>query len=529
MKNQFLTAVTKYDTYTENGAISHSTTGSGLLDYFSKSGTYRDRELEASFSDMGRLWAESPKLTLKIIFYNRIISRKIEGAISTETVQKGQGNRSEFRNAIVWLARYQKATLEKNLWLIPLVGTWKDLWHTDLINEIDKEATYKLIEDGLANDDQRALIAKYLPRIRSKSNTYNDRHKELNQFALGLLKKLNWTPTEYRKFKASGHAHDFQRKMCKNQWDQLNFNEIPGKALFQLVNNKGKDEQSTFQRHGIEQTYVDWIVKQPTAKFTGYVYELMNAVSANMSLAQKLTLDKQFESLIQLAQQEDKITENVWCALDTSGSMNAKVADTSAFNICISLGVYFASLNEGAFKDNVIMFDRKSSVLKLKGGFSDKVMQIKSTTTAWGSTNFQSVIEEIVRVRKQKPRIPVSEFPTTLVVVSDMQFNPVGGNAQTNYEAAMSKLQAVGLPKMRIVWWWVTSLGTDFPNQLNDEGVITIGGFDGSILSLLIGDEPQITSIGTAKAAQEINPYKAMLKALDQEVLNQLTMNGINS
>jgi len=525
MKNQFLTTVNRYNTYTENGALSHGTTGSGLLDYFSKAATYRERALSETYADMGKLWAESPLITLQIIFYNRLISRKIKGNFNTENVQKGQGNRSEFRNAITWLANYQKATLEKNLWLIPHVGTWKDLWHTDVIHQIDRKATYRLIEDGLANDYQRELLAKYLPRIRSKSNTYNDRHKELNQFAYGLLKQLNWTPTAYRKFKASGKAHDFQRKMCKHQWDQLNFNEIPSKALFQLVNNTGRDEQSAFQRHDIEDTYVKWILKQPMAKFTGYVYELMSAVTTNMSLAQKLTLDKQFDGLIQLAKQDNKITENVWCALDTSGSMTASVGNTTAYDICISLGVYFSTLNEGIFKDNVIMFDNQSKVLELSGGFSDKVMQIKSATTAWGSTNFQSVIDEIVRVRLGNPDIPVSDFPTTLVVVSDMQFNPAGSNVQTNYEEAMAKLKAVGLPKMRIVWWWVTGRGQDFPTQMEEEGVIMIGGFDGAIISLLIGEEVATTAKSNSTGNnQQINPFEAMLKALDQEVLKQLTL-----
>lgn len=526
MKNQFLTAVNKYNAYTEKGAISHATSGSGLLDYFSKSATYRERELSKTFADMGKIWAESPIIALQIIFYNRLISRKITGSLTTKKVQNGQGNRSEFRNAITWLARYHKETLAKNLWLIPMVGTWKDLWHTDLINEIDRTATYQLIEDGLANDNQRALIAKYLPRIRSKSNTYNTRHKELNQFAFGLLKKLNWTPKYYRKFKASGQAHDFQRKMCKNQWDQLKFNEIPGKALFQFVNKVGKDDQSTFQRHGIEQNYVDWILTQPTAKFTGYVYELMNAVTPKMSLAQKLTLDKQFDGLIQLAKQDQKISENVWCALDTSESMKAKVANTSAFDICISLGVYFSTLNEGAFKDQVIMFDQMSRTMKLQGSFSDKVLQIQSKTIAWGSTNFQSVIDEVVRVRQSNPSIPVSDYPSTLVVVSDMQFDPTE-DLQTNYEKAMSKLRAVGLPKIRIVWWWVTGRGQDFPNQIDDEGVIMIGGFDGSILSTLIGEEPkQTTASESVKTDLTINPFEAMLKALDQEILFQLKIDN---
>ena len=524
MKNNFLNAVYQQSTTTENGAISHATTGSALLDYFSKCGTYRDRSLEEVFADISRIWAESPLLAMQVIFYNRIVSRKTKGMVNTEKVQKGQGNRSEFRKSIIWLARYQPELLNANLWLIPVVGTWKDLWHEELLGELDSQAVYALIKRGIADEYNKDLIAKYLPRIRSKSNTFNERQKKLNRFAYGLLKYLKWSPVEYRTFKSAGKAHDFQKKMCLNNWAVINFNTIPGKALFRLVNKKGKDELTTLQRHELEDTYTDWIMNQPTAKFTGYVYELMESVNTDMSLAQKITLDKQFDGLIELAKKDTGgIKENIWCALDTSGSMTAQVGNTTAYNICISLGIYFSSLNEGAFKDHVIMFDNNSRVLQLTGAFTDKVQQIKTTTTAWGSTNFQSVIEEIVRVRKTQPHIPVEDFPTTLVVVSDMQFNPAGANTQTNYEAAMQQLRAVGLPNMRIVWWWVTGRGTDFPNQLNDEGVVLIGGFDGSILSLLIGGEKK--EIGQGPTAKQLTPYEMMLKALDQEVLQAIRLN----
>ncbi|MEZ4884726.1 MAG: DUF2828 family protein [Chitinophagales bacterium] len=525
MKNQFLTAVYQYDTYTENGAVSHSTTGSELLNYFSKSGTFRDRKLKEVFADMGKIWAESPKIALQIIFYNRLISRKVKGFVESEKVQKGQGNRSEFRKGITWLARYHKQHLYPNLWLIPVVGSWKDLWHRELIGELDHKQVYALLKKGIEDEYNKDLIAKYLPRIRSKSNTFNDRHKALNKFAYGFLKYMNWTPTDYRKFKAEGKAHEFQRKMCDNKWNEINFLKIPGKALFSLVNKKGKDGQTSFERHDIEEAYVEWIKQQPTAKFTGYVYELMNQVTQKLSLAQKITLDKQFDGLIELAKADNQgIQENVWCALDTSGSMAAKVADTTAFNICISLGVYFATLNEGAFKDHVIMFDSESKVKQLSGTFTDKVLQITSANTAWGTTNFQSVIDEIVRVRQQNPKIPVADFPTTLIVVSDMQFNPVNGNTQTNYEAAMQKLAQVRLPRMRIVWWWVTGRGGDFPNKLDDKGVIMIGGFDGSILSLLIGGEQEQVEKGQAKTAVNQTPIEAMLKALNQDVLKKISL-----
>jgi len=165
------------------------------------------------------------------------------------------------------------------------------------------------------------------------------------------------------------------------------------------------------------------------------------------------------------------------------------VGTITAYDICVSLGIYFAALNKGAFHDHVIMFDNVSRSLNLSGTFSEKAKQLSSASTAWGGTNFQSVIDHIVSIRTSKPEIPIEDYPQTLIVVSDMQFNPVdGGNTQTNYEAAMSKLEKVGLPKIRIVWWFVTGRGSDFPSTLSDEGVTMIGGFDPAVITLLLGD-----------------------------------------
>ncbi|MEM9544710.1 MAG: DUF2828 family protein [Bacteroidota bacterium] len=518
MNNKFLNAIFKNNTITENGALSNSSTGSVALNYFSKCGTYRGRALREVFSEISGVWNEDPKQALQLIFYNRMITRKIKGFSESEDIQMGQGNRNEFLKAIIWVARYEPENLYKNLWIVPLIGCWKDLWHMDLIDELDNAKVFELIQRGINCDYNRELIAKYLPRIRSKSNTYNERHVRLNTFAYAFIKFIKWTPKQYRKFKSQGKAHDFQKKMSSGLFDEINFNSIPGKALYQMVNNRGKDQKTTFERHGIDKAYLEWIKDQPVAKFTGYVYELMKVVNHSMSLAQKHTVDKQFDGLIQKAISKRPITKNVWCALDTSGSMGAQVANTTAYDICLGLGVYFSTLNQGAFKDNVIMFDNTSQVKQLSGKFSDKVMQLKNSTTAWGSTNFQSVIDEIVRIRRSNPEIPISDFPDTLIVVSDMQFNPVNGNSQTNYNRAMDKLARVGLPKMTIVWWWVTGRAMDFPSTLDDENVIMIGGFDGAILSLLLDDEP--IDPYNYKEKKKISPYESMQKALNQELLS---------
>jgi len=530
--NNFVEQMTTKDAFTENGAISHSTTGDLTLDYFSKAGTYRNRTEQEVAGDISAAWNENPEMALKTIFYLRSVTRKTRGFFETEKVNKGQGVRDEFIKLVKWLENNHPETLYKNLWLIPVVGTWKDLWYdsaeSKYVHYINPIEVYKLVEKGLIDEYNRGLLAKYLPRIRSKSNVKNERHIRLNNWAKGLCDYLGWSQTDYRKFKSNPEntAHLFQRVMCDGLWNNLDFSVISGKALFNLMTLKGKDGKTVFQRHGLEDKYVEWLKTQPTAKFTGYVYELFKQVKGMLPLPQKITFDKQFDGLVELAKQDDGgLKGNVWCALDTSGSMGSIVdgKDTSAYDVCVSLGIFFSTLNEGAFKDHVVMFDNTSRVLKLNGSFTDKCLQIRNHSTAWGSTSVDSVFEEVVRVRKSNPNIPLEDFPSTYLIVSDMQFNPVGGNTKTNYEAIVKKLDAVGLPKPNIIWWNVTARGRDYTNKSTDDGVTLLSGFDGSTLQLILGGEMETVDEKTGET-RKLTPMEQMIKVLDQEVLSLLSV-----
>lgn len=526
MKNQFLQAVNKYDVYTENGAVSNSTSGSSLVDYFAKCGTYRDREDREIRADLSAIWAESPMVALQMMFYNRMITRKISGMATTTQVQKGQGNKSEFRKSMIWLSKNHPDVFRKNLWLIPVVGCWKDLWHEECLPHFSRPDVFDLIEQGMQEPYNRDLLSKFLPKIRSKRNTHTDRHRQLNDWARALCTRFGWTEKDYRRFKSSGKAHQFQQNMSAGLWDNIDFGRIPGKALFTLVNHRDKkDKLTTIERHGLEKKYLAWIEKQPVAKFTGYVYELYQAYRKTpASQTQKHTLNKQFEGLLELARKDKKgLNGNVWCALDTSGSMSCSIPGSNsltALDVCISLGIYFSALNTGSFKDHVIMFDHVSRKLKLKGTFTDRIDQVNRSQVGWGDTNFQSVIDEIVRVRQQNPNIPVEEYPQTLLVVSDMQFNPTG-NQKSNYDEAMSKLAAVGLPKMSIIWWHVIGRSKDVPSTIDDEGTTLIGGFDGAVVTLLLSGEQETTDAVTGQV-RKLNPHEQMLRCLDQEILKQL-------
>ena len=538
--NSFLTAAVQGRASTENGAKAYASTGSALADQFAKASTFRGRKLADVFADQSRLVGENPVSALRFLFYNRLVTRKVNvlgtEVTATEKVQSGQGQRDESFKRYLWYAQNQSSVFYNNLWLMLTVGGFRDMWDLMVLAKeegikLDREKMYATYTELAQFSD---LSKKFMPTLRPAKQQVTKRSQLRNLFGREYRDFLNITNGQYRQVKESGTAHEWQQMIGRKQLSKLNFGRIPGKALTLLTKGKFLVNQK------MEDSYQSWIESQPVAKFTGYAYELLLAYQAlGVKTTKHLltTINKQFDGLIALAKQNNDgvgITGNVWCALDTSGSMSSMATGSStvrAIDICKSLGIYFSTLNTGAFHKNVIMFDSSSKVKQLAGNFTDMVNQIPAN--AMGSTNFQSVVAEIIRIRTANPGIPVNDFPQTLVVVSDMQFNPANTNGwgssygrgngidYTNHELAVAKLSQ-HFPKefmenFKFIWWDVTARETgNVPARLQDLNTYVYSGFDGSVITMLLGGEG-VKVNGVVKK----NPSMAeMIQAtLDQEIL----------
>ena len=519
------------ESVTENGALSYKTMGTALLDQFGKAGTARGRDMDDVWCEQESLWVENPEMALRFPFYLRMITRKSYGfdGYQTETVQRGQGARDESFKRLLWIAEFHPESFYKNLWILPLVGSWKDLWVLmSMSDRLDRTKFYDIIKEGINDERFRDLVKKYLPRIRSVRACTTEWSKKTNEYAKEFARLAGWSYEDYRKFKSTGKAHEFQQYICKGLYSQIEWNTIPGKALLNLVSG------DFLTRHDVEKNYIDWLDKQPVAKFNGYPFELGKAASNANNLAKKMTIDKQFENLIKTGKEDNgALRGNILCALDTSGSMGCQINGANgvtSFDVCVSLGIYFSELNTGAFHNVVAMFDAISRVNELKGTFTEKWNQIKSSTIAWGSTNFQSLIDLICRIREEKPEIPLEDYPSTLLIISDMQFNPTGSHwesfssakEKTNYDAAMDKLRKhfpdSFVDSFKIVWWYCAGRPTnDYPSTMDDGGTYMFSGFDGSIISILLGGEEKFDP-ETGKMEQP-SMEDIVNEALNQEVL----------
>lgn len=511
---------------TENGALSYASAGTTLIDQFAHAGTARGRDIATVWQEQGQLWAENPEMALKFPFYLRMITRQtnLGDGKKTEKVQRGQGARDEAFKRLLWIAKYHSDEFYRNLWLVPVVGSWKDLWVLlSMDDTLDKEKFFRVIAEGINDENSRDLVKKYLPRIRSDKKCTSDWAKKTNALAKAFAHVVGWTYQDYRTFKSTGKAHEFQRMICSGQFKDIKWNTIPGKALLNLVSGK------FLQSHRLENVYMEWLKTQPVAKFNGYAYELGMKLGGryhnNLSAIQKITIDKQFDGLIETAKKDDGgIKGNVLCALDTSGSMECGIYGgpdgLTSFDVCVSLGIYFSELNTGAFHNHVAMFDNRSRMLELKGSFSDKWFQIRNTTTAWGGTNFQSLINLIVDTRKKHPEIPLEDYPKTLLVISDMQFNDCGSS--TNYEAMMAKLRTAfpseWVDEFRCIWWYCAgreAASKDVPATMDHGGQYLLSGFDGAVVSLILSGKVDEKTGKTVSMTME----ESVNAALTQEVL----------
>lgn len=521
-------------TLTENGALSYTSMGSELLDQFGHSGTYMGRQIETVFNDQELLFEQNELMALRFPFYLRMITRKVRvnKEFVTDKVQKGQGLRDESFKRLLYVAKFRPSDFYRNIWVLPMIGSWKDIFTLMFydqimnVNVIDMKIMYTLLAQGIKCDEHRELIKKYMPRIESVKKCKTDWTKFGNEVAMDFAQFVGWTEKEYNEFKSSGVAHDFQKKICGGMYDKLNWNAIPGKALSLITSSK------FLSKHNLVNSYTEWITNQPIAKFNGYVHDLGVEVMNNgrtMPYYKEVTIDKQFNSLINTIKEEGTFKENVLCALDTSGSMHWDTLNNKKglmpITVALSLGLYFSELNQGYFHRKAMLFDNTSRFITMHGEMFSQRMRELLSTCAMGGTNFQSIIDELCNFRRKNGKVPLEDYPTTILVVSDMQFNPTEKNVETNYQAMKRKLYEVFptefVDKMKFVWWFCTSRSgvQDYPTTMEDGGSYVFSGFDGAILSLLLGKEVEEKVEKKQPSMEEI-----VFDALNQEILQQVKL-----
>lgn len=194
--------------------------------------------------------------------------------------------------------------------------------------------------------------------------------------------------------------------------------------------------------------------------------------------------------------------ENAIAVIDTSGSMYCSGKPVAA-SVALSLGIYFAEHNKGYFKDRFIEFSARPQLIEIKGKtFVDKLRYLAAFNEV-ANTNIEAVFDLILKAAV-KNKLPQSELPTKLYLISDMEFDMVVDNAElSNFENAKAKFERFGYKLPNIVFWNVASRKKQQPVTKNDNGVVLVSGCTPKLFSVV--------------ASGEMNPLVFMREVVESE------------
>ena len=482
-------------TFTENGALTHKTTKSDLLDMFAMGAAYRTRSDSDVILMFRKAFAENPVYALKCLFYIR-------------DVRGGQGERRFFRVAMHDLAIQDTDAVIRNIQYIPEFGRWDDLYA--LIDTPAEKAALNLIKDQLSLDVQcktPSLLAKWLKSENTSS-------KESIRLANITRKHLGMTHKQYRKTLSilRERINVLERLMSAGKWDEIEFDKIPSKA--------GMKYKNAFARHDIErmkadkdiQSYADF-AKDTTKKVNAkalYPYECvaeafkamhggMYGYRSNTPLddTNRLMVNKYWDNL---ADYFNGASFNGMAIVDTSGSMCGSSAD-APINVAISLGLYCAEKAKGPFANHFITFSSNPTFVKVEGvDFCDKVVRMSGAD--WGgSTNVEAAFDMMLKTAIDN-HCPQSDIPENLVIISDMEFDAcvtsgarsrdrwgsyrmLDKDDMTLFEAMTEKWARAGYKMPHLIFWNVQARQNNIP--MIDHGAVSyVSGMSPSIFETIM-------------------------------------------
>lgn len=474
MANTFMNAMNNANNYavTENGALTHKSTMSGLLDMFALGGAYRTRSDADCILLFKKAYEEDALRALKCLFYLR-------------NVRGGQGERRFFRVVLKWLAKNHPEDVIRNLENIPFYGRWDDLYA--LVGTPVEDKMFYLMKQQLVLDLKSktpSLLAKWLKSENTSSH-------ESRQLATLTRKKFNLTSREYRKALSSlrERIRVLERLMSAGRWDEIEFDKIPSRA--------GMIYRNAFARHDIERqktgktTYEDFM-KDTKTKVNAkalYPYECVAAATDVMRNSldwwsgfepalddvNRLAINKYWENLTDYFK---GATFNGIAVVDTSGSMRGREA-SAPINVAISLGLYCAEHNKGPFAGHYISFSSRPQWIATEGvDFCDKVARIYRTNLC-ENTDIEATFDLLLNIAL-RPDVRKEDIPQNIIIISDMEFDAARLWSDNNSGALMKhiadKWRTWGLKMPNLIFWNVQARQNNIPMTVKD-GITFVSGF----------------------------------------------------
>jgi hypothetical protein len=271
--------------------------------------------------------------------------------------------------------------------------------------------------------------------------------------------------------------------MCARQWQEINYNHVPSVAAARY--------QKAFNRQD-PLRYAEW--KQSLQTGQGHVnaqavypYDVIRSVTRGdpqVALAQWQALPNYLGD------------NSILPMVDVSGSMSAPVGGQqgtglTCMQVAISLGLYIADKQQGAFRDMWLTFTRDSHIDILKGDLLAKLQQMRDNMGY--NTNLESAFRSILQVAIVN-QLAADQMPRYLLVLSDMEFDSglAHGVSVSAWDLARSMFKQAGYELPRLVWWNLNARPNatgNSPVRFDQQGSALVSGFSPSIMTSILAAE----------------------------------------
>lgn len=296
-----------------------------------------------------------------------------------------------------------------------------------------------------------------------------------------------------------------EQQMCAKQFDSINYEHVPSVAMNKYRIAFYRQDQNRFA------DYIENVRTGASKMCAGaiYPYQLYDAfVKAKKDVDFK-AIEAQWYSLPNYMEGSK---ERILPMIDTSTSMIWYGGLPSRAGW--SLALYIAERNESIFKDAFLTFDTTPRMLYLQGSVAERIRQIR--VAPWrGTTNLESAFR-LLLTKAIESKVTEDEMPTTILILSDMQFDPaITSYGHTAYEMMQSHYKAAGYTLPRIVFWNLRAENNNVTASAFDENVGLVSGYSPSCLkSILMGETVEDE---TATEKKKETPYELMMKVIDSE------------
>lgn len=426
-----LNAMRTKNSLTHNGAVTNSTSLNFCLDMFFLAGASRTMSEEDIILLFERAFGQSPLTAIRVLFWAR----------------DARGGAGEKRFFQIILSHIQKTYPDVFTKIYPLVyeyGYFKDLFKMRPTQELLNYFAW-----ALSHHSQRNLLAKYFPRKGKWFNAFRihqeEKPKTLRKFLVEMTKVV-------------------ETQMCNNEWDAIEYSKVPSVAMRTYAKSFGKHDHPRFSQ------YITDVLKGDKKINASVLFpnQLYRAYLMDESEDQ---VQAQWNALPDYLTKSEN--HRILPICDVSGSMEGLPMEVS-----VSLGVYISEKNRGIFKDAFVTFSSKPKIQILKGDLYQRFRQLDNAE--WGMNTDLNAVFSLILNSAVRENLPENEMPTSLLIISDMEFDSCGH--LSNLDSLREMYSRAGYKLPSVVFWNVNGRLNNIPATINDKGVALVSGFSPSIL-----------------------------------------------